>query len=260
MPKHNRKYIVAPGRAVYPAAGDQVDLDEMGFWGEWEPPSRYERLHGSEAHHPSTVHSPVLPREEPKEARQNTDPLVFGNHFVYSNCQQGKRVMRTLAPGSIIMFGRGMKVHGEYGFALDTCMVVDGPEKIVLSPAAVEPYGSDLLSDAVLGALLSDVGEGRAAFVYRGRTPRQDDPLGEPFSFVPAVRAAERPEGFARPLIEPVGKLQDRITPTHKQGVKTSPLSDPEHACEVWKEIVDQVRGQGLLLGTLVAAPPWEAL
>lgn len=39
---HRRKFLIAPGD--YVDADDRHDDVEVVFWGEWEPPSRIERL------------------------------------------------------------------------------------------------------------------------------------------------------------------------------------------------------------------------
>ena len=50
---------------------------------------------------------------------------MFGDAFIYSNCKQYLRAMQNMPIGSIVLFGRGMKVHGERRFVLDTCFVVE---------------------------------------------------------------------------------------------------------------------------------------
>ena len=123
---HNRKYLVATGTVMDSSSGPERDGVRLGFWGEWEAPSRWSRADGrAEAYHPSVFHEPLLPAERPAGSHQNTDPLVFGDAFLYTNCKMQYRAMRGMPSGSIVLFGRGMNVHGEPRFVLDTCFVVD---------------------------------------------------------------------------------------------------------------------------------------
>jgi hypothetical protein len=155
--------------------------------------------------------------------------------------------MQHLASGSLIMFGRGSHRRGE--FRMDTCLVVAGASVVVASPEAPPSYGRDLVTDVVTGALLSE-GNGRevSTIHYRGATPNPADEAA-PFSFFPAVFASERPEGFTRALIRPLGALQGLINPKHQQGIRTTACG-PGEARAAWLEVVDQVVEQGLVLGT----------
>ena len=136
---HNRKFMVSRGSVVDPVSGERQDGVEVGLWGEWEGPSRYTRIPQLEPGYPSAVHRPFRPTHPP-ESRQNTDPLVFGDQFLYSNCKQYRKAMQDLAPGSIVLFGRGGHVEGRPRFSLDTCFVVDGHDRVTLSPADLMPY------------------------------------------------------------------------------------------------------------------------
>lgn len=253
--EHNRKYLIARGAAMDPTSGERHVDTTLGFWGEWEAPSRWRRAeHAVPAYHPSVFHEPSRPASPPEGSRQNTDPLVFGEAFVYSNCKQDRSAMQRMPAGSIVLFGRGMKVDGVLRFTLDTCFVVDRFDPLTLTPGEVAPYGEDLVSDLVLGPLLTEGEVGRSLAIYRGRHPRPDG-ADEPFSFFPAVLAEERPEGFARPVLHPTGPLQGRITENLTQGQKPTCLPDGKGARAVWQAVVDQVVDQGCLLG-VHAEPP----
>ncbi len=87
---------------------------------------RRPKLAASESFSGVTTFQPTRPFwQVPKDGgwRQNTDPLVFGDHFLYSNCRQRQNgKMRDLAHGSLVLFGS--KLGGQ--FVLDTLFVVDG--------------------------------------------------------------------------------------------------------------------------------------
>ena len=53
----------------------------------------------------------------------NTDPFIFGDRFLYSNCKQATSTrLRSLGRGSVIAFGS----HTARRWVLDTVMVVAG--------------------------------------------------------------------------------------------------------------------------------------
>lgn len=274
--RHDRKFLQAAGQATDPSTREAFGDIDLQFWGEWEPPSRVTRLGRSRENwgKPEFVHEPIWPvhppsnepdpRDTHRQGRQNTDPCVFGERFLYSNCQQGRKLMKTLAPGSIVVFGRGSHAREPGGlFTMDTCLVVgdiDDQATVTLP----ESYGSDLATDAVLSALVSESSptetrSGRVPTVgsqllgtvlYWGRTPDDAGP-DEPFSFFPAARAVDGPEaGFPRLRITPTGALKDFINPMHQQGIRATRVDSADHMHQVWSEIVDQVAAAGLLLGT----------
>lgn len=117
--QHRRKFLRAKGMCV----SDNNILSEekdILFWGEWEPYSEVEILHGNTKNpkSPMYVHKPFLKvkkngnlhyyiHHQPKAIsesdkaklsctdrsciksnRSNTDPFVFGNYFIYSCCRQ----------------------------------------------------------------------------------------------------------------------------------------------------------------------------
>lgn len=246
---HDRKYLEAIGSAVDPARNRAVDGVELGFWGEWEAPSRVRRTGAPYQNWglPSLVHQPIWPESPPPGPRQNTDPLVFGGAFRYTNCQQDKAVMQQLAPGSMILFGRASQRRGE--FRMDTCLVVAESSPVAGSPEHPPVYGNNLVSDVVTGALLSEAGGRRVSTIhYIGATPNPADEAS-PFSFFPAVVASESPHGFLRALVRPQGVLERLINPKHQQGIRTTACT-PEEARDAWLQIVEQVVEQGLVLGT----------
>jgi hypothetical protein len=177
--------------------------------------------------------------------------MVFGERFLYSNCRQMRnRKLRELAPGSLILFGS--KVHSE--FVLDTVFVVGSSEPYSRHSAnsiRVEPF----VRAVVFDPLVRDGGlrEGRSpedSFrLYRSRT--YDERPGGPYSFVPC-----RPDGpnvaFARPAI----RLDTHwIEPNLAMGAKATEASAAE-LVELWDQVVQQVRAQGLARGVQFEAPP----
>ena len=111
---HKRKFMLADGMYV---RGNEINEEKLLFWGEWEPPSKVEKLLKSESKFfPKWLHRPYLPNILPtsrgyQESYQNTDPCVFGDSFKYFVCKQFKAKngqltkLAKLEKGSLILFG-----------------------------------------------------------------------------------------------------------------------------------------------------------
>lgn len=133
---HDRKFLLTWGSLLESETGQDHALAPLVFWGEWEGPSVFWRVESPSRPLPSVLHSPFRPATCPREPVQNTDPMVFGDAFIYSNCLQAAyRSLRTLTPGSIMLFGRFGRVAGQGSFSIDTCLVVDRRE--AFSPPSV---------------------------------------------------------------------------------------------------------------------------
>jgi hypothetical protein len=246
--RHDRKFMLSLGSLVDLDTGRDHRSSALGFWGEWEGPSVFWKLEESPGRPlPKIVHAPFRPTIWPTRPVQNTDPMVFGDAFIYSNClQPAYRSLRTLTPGSIILFGRHARARGQPSFSLDTCLVIDRVETLAPVPALLDTIGTDLLAEMVLIPLHSEGAQCNLT-VYSGkrRTPASTDP----FSFFPARMMIETPPLFARPALTPIGALAGVINPGKMQGIKlTSDLSFTDRDA-IWTEVVQQVTGQGCGLG-----------
>jgi hypothetical protein len=245
---HNRKFLVASGSAVeWPALRDHREIP-LVFWGEWEGPSVYWRVASSGKPMPSFLHAPFRPERWPEVSVQNTDPMVFGDAFIYSNClQPAFRSLRSLTPGSIVLFGRYGRERGAHSFGLDTCLVIDDIETL---PPGGDGWGDEIVSDAVLRPLASE-GARDPLTVYSGRCGP-----GAPFSFFPARRFEGAVSLFARPTLEPSGALAGVINTAKNQGIKgTSDLNGAGRDA-IWAEVARQVSDHGCHLGYHAALPP----
>lgn len=258
---HARKFLVSNGSYLTDAAS-KSSTGDIGFWGEWEAPSDYVAFlpHAeiTEPGYPRYWHRPFLPAEAPRGPRRNTDPLLFGPDFVYSNCKQN-RALRELAEGSLVLFGSGADVRGRRAFVLDTCIVIASRDPTFITDQDPSPYGTDTLHDATLAALAS---EHRAAgtkaaiphTIYRGRRPGPR--LDEPFSYVPCLPADPEPQPFRRPALD-LPDLARWINPRMQQGIKGSAhVATTEDVQEVWTAVRDCVLAQGLCLGVRFDDPP----
>lgn len=120
---HARKFLAATGTRI--DADGEVHDGPLAFWGEWEAPSHVIRRWDRRPGLPTVLHDPYWTRNGPDRERQNTDPWVFGDRFIYSNCKQltptdSPSALQSLPLGSLILFGSVRA--GE--FVLDTVFVV----------------------------------------------------------------------------------------------------------------------------------------
>lgn len=244
---HARKFLKARGTYL---ADDVIRSGPLAFWGEWEPQSRivetFPRKHQGL---PRVLHEPYWQVPSHRGSLQNTDPLVFGDHFLYTNCRQGRnRKLRELAPGSMILFGS--KVGGQ--FALDTLFVVGNGSQEFTPASSPELDMPAWIEELVLGPLRdSSDSQGDRFRLYRGRT-HQDAPDG-PFSFVPCRPYERGRSAFARPAIH----LDRRwVSPNLAQGAKATAATEKEIR-ELWEIVVHQVVDvAGLAIGVQIDAPP----
>lgn len=251
---HDRKFMLTGGSLFDGNIWrDQQDVP-IGFWGEWEGPSVFWRVKSPGKPLPKIVHAPFRPARPPTHSVQNTDPMVFGDAFIYSNCLQAPYAsLRTLNPGSIVLFGRYGRVNGQHSFSLDTCLVIDRFQILAPVPPDPETYGRNLLMDAVLTPLHTE-GADLDLTVYFGN--RRSPDSESPFSFFPARLMDDSPPLFARPELRPTGALETVINPAKMQGIKVTSQLTPTDRDAIWAEVVQQVTRQDCGLGFHAYTPP----
>lgn len=242
---HKRKFLRADGEYVI---GGRHQTGPFGFWGEWEAPSRIVDAWPKEDGLPRFLHEPLY-RPPSGPAYQNSDPLVFGDRFLYTNCKQlNNQKLRKLTPGSVVLFGS--KRGG--GFVLDTVFVVGDDQPRPYEQGEVGVLPDDPLADAVVFAPLGTTKDvGKRCLAYSARM--HETGVDGPYSFVPC-----RPEGegirFARPALEPTGELADLIKPNLAMGSRVLELPATQLEA-VWHHVVDVCEQQDLAQG-VHATPP----
>jgi hypothetical protein len=246
--EHKRKFLRAHGQFV---VDGQHHTGDFAFWGEWEPQSRVVEAWPKDGDKPRLLHEPLYDAPPSGVEHQNTDPLVFGDHFLYTNCKQRIGKLRQLEPGSLVLFGTGRAE----GFILDTVFVVGAPSvDYEFGDVGVLP-GESLADAVVFGPLASLTADrGTHCRAYRGAS--WGAPQEELFSYVPARPLGEDVR-FARPLVEPLGPLADLINPHLKMGARTLQVSE-QRIAEAWAHVRKMVELQGLALG-VHAEPPAPA-
>ena len=269
---HARKFMQVRGEWIQ--ADGSAGSGDLWAWGEWEPQSRLLRS----LCQPDTLAYPAylwLPYyaipDNGCEELHNTDPFIFGDRILYSNCGQPRSPrLRSLERGSVIAFGSRKADQ----WLLDTVLVVAG--FVDYSPAWAR---SDLAGRApvafldVTGGPLEDnsrdatctpapkrrnrCGGLRASQdpdatlrLYRGATPTH--PVHGMFSFFPA-KPAGGDTGFPRPGVElPAPHFNNKLQRGHKQSCGLSGKT----LVRLWDCLAEQVHDAGLVLGTRAVPPP----
>ena len=208
---HKRKFLCHPG--WYMDRGQQISA-ELTFWGEWEPQSHITRIDNpiDDICLPHILHRPVLDLNEPVEdetgrCRQNTDPFVFHERFLYRCCHQitrsGQTRLAHLLPGSLVLFGS--RVNGL--FAIDTVFVV-GEFKDYYNQRGGMDFDPNLKKYAeIVGVDLNKPGCGNCSErsnpsqmrLYYGASPNHR--YEGMYSFVPCRRLKDNERGWARPTL-----------------------------------------------------------
>ncbi len=246
---HRRKFLITPGR--YLNAEGRICDAELVFWGEWEPPSRVEQRWAASGRLPRALHRPYWVEPVTTEFRQNTDPWVFGERMLYSNCKQlssqrRRNSMQRLTRASVVCFGS--TTQGE--FHVDTVFVVASCDQ--WTPAgACDLKVDDAFKTCTADSLATEEEDRHLPLtLYRGAT--LDDPVEGMFSFAPARRADADDPRFAQPRVE----LPDLINPSNRQSTWGSkrPLTTSQ-VREAWDKLRSQVMSADLVLAVRLQTP-----
>jgi hypothetical protein len=249
--RHQRKFLIAPGR--YREDGDQSGSGQLVFWGEWEAPSRIERPWPKPDGPPRVLHRPFWVLPDSSGFRQNTDPWIWGDRMLYSNCMQSKKTrngarsptsMQTLTRGSVICFGSTINRE----FCLDTVFVVaSGEPWVPIQGVNADPAFLACTANAVA---TSERDAATQFTLYRSATV--DEPVDDMYSFVPAMKADDHCPRFPRPAIH----LPELINPlsTETPLGSTRPLSVDE-VRDAWQSLREQVLDSKLVLGVWFEVP-----
>jgi len=254
-PQHKRKFIRHQGWYLENIENKSFNpnpkQDELFFWGEWEPQSRFQLTGNSFSAKslPHAIHSPFLSLKG--IGGHNTDPFVFGDHFYYTNCKQrlsGRgSIMLSLTTGSIILFGSEIsKTH----FVLDTFFVVESSESV--SSYRIHPTDyPDILRRATI-----DLNGGLELWkkLYQGKMYdfKNQYEKEKPYTFClfPCKAGSTGLGGFARPIID-VKKFG-----LQKVGAGTV-LMSVNYSSDInfWHDIVTELLVQGYSLGIKLEMP-----
>ncbi len=271
---HRRKFLCQSG--WYMNNGQPVHA-ELTFWGEWEPQSRITRIDSPiEDGGPHVIHHPLLDLDEPKRdalkrCRQNTDPFVFHEQFLYRCCQQthasGQTQLAHLLPGSIVLFGS--RVNNL--FAVDTVFVVgkyrdyydrkggikfDPNLKAYAEIVGVGLKGSRAGNCSGCGSNPKNRHNPSQMRLYYGASP--EAPYEGMYSFVPCKRHSDNELGWARPTLtrdDMRGIYDDCITDNLQQGRKYYKDATLDGNVAAWKRIRELFAQKGYLEGVRFECP-----
>lgn len=255
---HKRKFLRQRGTYI---ANGKTEKGEMMFWGEWEPESVVEReIHDPIPHGPRFIYKPYYVMPESYDGLQNTDPFVFGSHFLYTWCQQRTKKsatqLRHLSIGSVILFG---SCEDRKAFVLDTVFVVD---RWIDHTRANYLSALDNLSEAYKTVTIFPwyrrlpaevVGAQDTWRLYFG--VNHDNPVQGMYSYFPCEPYDARSKGFVRPKISMTGQITDNLY----QGKRYSEQANLHAMKLLWENVSGQVKQQGLALGVYAEMPRTEA-
>lgn len=256
--KHARQFMEFPGG--WTDKHGATHSTDLWAWGEWEPESTLLREfdQAGDRRLPVRLWSPCYePRDEYLELH-NTDPLIFGGPFLYSNCRQPRSTRRSglmhLARGSIVVFGSPFEREQEW--VVDTVLVVAGSRRYhagSMDEDLADLHLPDAFMDVTGQPIIQNERPDLPLRLYLGATP--EAPVDEMFSFFPAVPAAEE-WAFPRP---PITLPDEFFKVAQSRGPMGHALGGPNLSSEtlrgLWQCIVDQVREAGLVLGTRAQLP-----
>lgn len=307
---HRRKFLKVKGDyvKVLNICSDSIryeshSAEDVSFWGEWESESAFfkntQKTEGDQkaAGLPQYTHEPKCYRndifnkleqhrvidgdecsdfysktEDGMGEKQNTDPYVFGNQFMYSCCkQQGRNSLKKLSRGDIIVFfgQKGKKAAGNYRCYIDTVFVVGGvmargkykdliPELMKSNKVSTQFVYKTILpivygNQANLGKSAED------NVLYYGATI--DEPVDGMFSFFPC-KISGNDQGFKRFEHKPfiAHKVEDEeereCYPTNNVSVNTYKTVDEVKG--FWAELIREIVDEGYMLGTKAEEPTPE--
>jgi len=265
---HKRKFMRVQGDYRIFKDGETHKNEKMDVWGEWEPESRVIaefELEEQCSHAPRYLWEPYWVARDSYWGLHNTDPFIFGDCFLYSNCRQtsqGGAGLRNLGKGSIMAFGSGKEIKGKRKWVLDTVFVVrDYIDYDPLNPLRkLEGKVPDCFLEVSIKPLRQNLRRNNGCInecsrlrLYRGATP--DFPVNGMFSFFPARLASKR-SCFSRPAI----CLEETyFNPRNWQAPKGCALGGPNLGegtrRSLWNSLVKQVQNEGLILGTSAQLP-----
>lgn len=255
--EHKRKFLISKGTYILK---EELKKSELIFWGEWEPPSRVEKLNTqNNQDNPKFLHRPYLSQQDLdvciRKGYQNTDPFVFDNEFKYFICKQIKKGKPTslahLDKGSLILFGstKGNQSQDAF-FQLDTVFVVGVYVEYIPGQQIHDKRISDFYKKLTLERCFnyytkctSKASEqSNLKFrIYLGAT--YENPYEEMYSFVPAKISNVEKTGFPRIKLN----NYDFITNNLNASPKISSFDQIEPIKKAWDIIRRVTKEQGCI-------------
>ena len=244
--RHHRKFLRCNGG--YVSHDGSIREAPLVLWGEWEAPSYVIERWPKNGSLPRFLQEPVWEHPSNSAPRQNTDPWVFGDCFRYSNCHQlNQSSLRTLAPGSIVLFGSSSLREGI--FAIDTVFVV-GDSSLQFSPREA-PDTDEAFRVCTVESLTTGGNADDMFTLYRGAT--YDAPVNGMYSFVPCRRADRKDARFSRP---PISLHASYLNPSSAQSPSNAGVArSVSEVREQWERVRQRVLDADCLLGVSFSTP-----
>lgn len=261
---HRRKFLLSRGEYINHSG--ELKVNDLTFWGEWEPQSEIIKIINPKPYFPKYLNLPYLDLREPQRTH-TTDPYVFGNSFRYFICRQhsNRHILKNIEPGSIILFGSSIN----FKFCLDTLFVVSN-NRIKYSSenvnqmfpidkrgqfyyACIDPiFGSAICNPEVEEEDNCRANQNEEFVCYESLSFNQEKLDGNIYSFVP-IKLYDKDNiknsVFRQPEIE-----LDFIQHAQTMGINSKDCTR-EEIQEYWNEISKQIENQNLLRGTKFKTP-----
>ncbi|MGE4480138.1 MAG: hypothetical protein AB7E76_14250 [Deferribacterales bacterium] len=257
---HGRKFIKHKGVQI---VNNKTDKGYLCFWAEWEPQSEVVNSYSKhKPGHPKYLQNIFYDTSQMGSVPHNTDPYIFGDCFVHSNCKLERySSLREIESGSLILYGSCLNKR----FVLDTLIVVD---KVLDQQKAADkdevlkyvPQSFIDVTHKLLYKKRAACGT-RAGGCTRSKKKLENDHLrliigkvfsdpDKPFSFVPCKSYDDCiNSGFPRPNIV----LDEHITQHLCRGARVTKNLSSEHISDIFTMIKKQITNKGLNLGVRFA-------
>lgn len=237
---HYRKFIQNKGSYLR-NLNFNPQMDELLFWGEWEPQSDFTITGLSGKLKANAIHKPFISMSGVEI--HNTDPFVFGADFYYSNCKQNRNNMNNLNAGDLIIFG----TEYDEGFALDTVFVVKN--SVTAQTYLNNPTSFPLILRQSTLDLNNLYRNNSSLKLYKGLMYNSKLKKDEIYSFFPCK--LKNQGKFERPLLNfKKFNLQIPGARTVLRDINYSSVSD------FWHDLVKQITNQDYYLGIQTDMPP----
>lgn len=261
---HKRKFMQFRGEWI--EQDGNTCSGKLRAWGEWEPESDLLcDLKGGDPKcgYPRYLWRPRCCARKNYRRLHNTDPFIFGERILYSNCGQigpSREGLRQLDQGSVVVFGSSKKREtGNWEWMLDTVLVVKDfrDYDCEKAPGELQERVPPEFMTATAEPLASNSKKRNIRLrLYRGATP--SDRVCGMFSFFPALPTArDKGSGFPRPFVSLPDSFLNPRSVRGPNGHGRGRDMDMSQLRRLWESLVSQVRSAkpGLVLGTWAEFP-----
>ena len=260
---HARKFLSVIGRYYDEEKKQESSLQSLRVWCEAEWDTKVRTLNPVSEDAPRWEHFFLPARPNCPTGGINTDPYIFGEQFVYTNCrQQRSPLLRNLNAGDMILFGSLKHLNGEerFSFLLDTVFIVSSESTFLedLPSAPLTSCLSDWYRHAVLVPLCSSSSQNKKSCakddynyrLYLGASFQK--PFDGMFSFAPIRLENSYPRMVLNSL-----SVSPGVDCIRRDLLGCTPFCQTEvpDVKPYWKKLMQECKRQGYVPGTFFQEP-----